>query len=72
MKERNELKNVCEVSNISDFKGENPINKNLEHRRRNRFDESDKFGIKNVRFRILVGIYMMTHDKLYVENESGA
>ena len=48
------VNNVCKVSNISDFKGENPINKDLEFRRKKWFGDSDKFSIRNVRFKILV------------------
>ena len=46
------VKNVSDVSNISDFKGKNPINKDLEHRRRKRFGDSYKFGIRNAKFKI--------------------
>jgi hypothetical protein len=44
VKEWKELK-VCEFFNVSDW----------EHKKKNSFGDSDKFSIRNIRYRILVG-----------------
>ena len=60
------VKNVYDVSNISDFNRENSINKDLEHRRRKSFRDSVSLVLEMSSLRSQWDIYTETHAKPYV------